>query len=47
VNVTRLANGSYSLSSSLNYTNTSLFKLTDPNGWGYYQAPVRWCRPVT
>ncbi|WP_343611569.1 TonB-dependent receptor [Novosphingobium sp.] len=38
VNVTRLANGSYSLSSSLNYTNTSLFKLTDPNGWGYYQG---------
>lgn len=38
VNITRLANGSYSLSSALNYTNTSLFKLTDPNGWGYYQG---------
>jgi iron complex outermembrane receptor protein len=38
VNVSRLANGSYTLSSALNYTNTSLFKLTDPNGWGYYQG---------
>jgi iron complex outermembrane receptor protein len=38
VNISRNANGTYNLSSALNYTDTSLFKLTDPNGWGYYQG---------
>ncbi len=36
VSITRLASGVYTLTPTLNYTNTSLFKLTDPNGWGYY-----------
>jgi iron complex outermembrane receptor protein len=36
INLTRQADGTYALQTTLNYTNTSLFKLTDPRGWGYY-----------
>lgn len=29
-------NGTYAITPTLDYTDTSLFKLTDPQGWGYY-----------
>jgi iron complex outermembrane receptor protein len=33
-------NGTYTFKPTLNYTDTGLFKLTDPQGWGYYTSPV-------
>jgi iron complex outermembrane receptor protein len=36
VKINLLPNGVYQLTPTLNYTDTSLFKLTDPQGWGYY-----------
>lgn len=36
ISLTRQGDGTYALQTTLNYTNTSLFKLTDPRGWGYY-----------
>jgi iron complex outermembrane receptor protein len=35
VTVTQQANGIYKIVPTLNYTDTSIFKLTDPQGWGY------------
>jgi len=35
VTVKQLANGTYSLSTTLNYNDPSKFVLTDPQGWGY------------
>jgi iron complex outermembrane receptor protein len=35
IHVTQLANGIYSIVPTLDYTNTSIFKITDPQGWGY------------
>ncbi|MCU6452787.1 TonB-dependent receptor [Sphingomonas sp. A2-49] len=35
VTVTQNANGTYKIVPTLDYTNTSIFKLTDPQGWGY------------
>lgn len=32
--VTQNANGTYKIVPTLDYTNTSIFKLTDPQGWG-------------
>ncbi len=37
VNITRQPSGVYSLDTSLDYTDTSKFQLTDPQGWGFYQ----------
>ncbi len=34
VTVTQNANGTYKIVPTLDYTNTSIFKLTDPQGWG-------------
>ncbi len=36
--ITLLGNGTYSFKPTLNYTDTSLFKLTDPQGWGGYNG---------
>jgi len=38
--ITRNANGTYQLGTTLNYTNPNLFQLTDPQGWGYYSNGV-------
>ncbi|WP_242140149.1 TonB-dependent receptor [Sphingomonas sp. TREG-RG-20F-R18-01] len=35
VNLTRQSNGAYRIVPTLDYTNTNIFKLTDPQGWGY------------
>nr|WP_277998366.1 TonB-dependent receptor [Sphingomonas liriopis] len=35
VTVTQNANGTYKIVPTLDYTNTNIFKLTDPQGWGY------------
>jgi iron complex outermembrane recepter protein len=35
VTVTQNANGTYRIVPTLDYTNTNIFKLTDPQGWGY------------
>ena len=35
VKVTQQANGIYKIVPTLDYTDTSVFKLTDPQGWGY------------
>ncbi len=35
VTVTQQPNGIYKIVPTLNYTDTSIFKLTDPQGWGY------------
>ena len=35
VRVTQQSNGIYKIVPTLDYTNTSIFKLTDPQGWGY------------
>ncbi|MEG3125448.1 TonB-dependent receptor [Sphingomonas sp. GB1N7] len=35
VKVTQQANGTYKIVPTLDYTNTNVFKLTDPQGWGY------------
>ena len=35
VTVTQQANGIYKIVPTLNYTDTNIFKLTDPQGWGY------------
>lgn len=37
VSIARQSSGVYDLSTNLDYTDTSEFKLTDPQGWGYYQ----------
>jgi iron complex outermembrane receptor protein len=34
VTVTQNSNGTYSFKPTLDYTNTNIFKLTDPQGWG-------------
>jgi iron complex outermembrane receptor protein len=35
VRVTQQANGTYRIVPTLDYTNTNIFRLTDPQGWGY------------
>jgi len=35
VTVTQQANGIYKIVPTLNYTDTNIFKITDPQGWGY------------
>ncbi|MET3759739.1 MULTISPECIES: TonB-dependent receptor [unclassified Sphingomonas] len=35
VRVSQQGNGTYKIVPTLDYTNTSVFKLTDPQGWGY------------
>lgn len=35
VTVTQNSNGTYKIVPTLDYTNTNIFKLTDPQGWGY------------
>ena len=35
VTITQQSNGIYKLVPTLDYTNTDIFKLTDPQGWGY------------
>jgi len=35
VKVTQQSNGIYKIVPTLDYTNTSIFQLTDPQGWGY------------
>jgi iron complex outermembrane receptor protein len=35
VHLTQQSNGTYKIVPTLDYTNTSIFKLTDPQGWGY------------
>jgi iron complex outermembrane recepter protein len=35
IRVTANPNGTYNIVPTLNYTNTSLFRITDPRGWGF------------
>ncbi len=35
VHLTQNSNGTYKIVPTLDYTNTDIFKLTDPQGWGY------------
>jgi iron complex outermembrane receptor protein len=35
IKVTQNSNGTYKIVPTLDYTNTDIFKLTDPQGWGY------------
>jgi len=42
VTATRNSNGTYNIHTTLNYSDPSVFKITDPNGWGgnYLGTPV-------